>query len=115
MLFNYEVYHQKNVNRTQESFHDISSWSPSDWMLAVTGELGELAHTLKKVKKGDYSFGEKKEQIADEIGDIFAYLDLLCTRLNIDLPKAIVNKFNKVSDRIGSDIKINIDIVHTKQ
>lgn len=45
--------------------------------------------------------------IADELADLVIYADLLAERLEIDLGAAVVRKFNKVSERVGSNIRLN--------
>ena len=84
----------------------IESWSPSDWLTAVTGELGELASLLKmRNRERDALPGNKfsptQKQIADECADVFTYLDLLATSMGIDLGEAAVSKFNEISARVG--------------
>ena len=84
----------------------IASWSPSDWLTAVTGELGELASLLKmRNRERDNLRGNKfsptDKQIADELADVLTYLDLLAAVLGIDLAKAAAEKFNEVSERVG--------------
>lgn len=84
----------------------IESWTPSDWLTAVCGELGELASLLKmRNRERDGLPGNKfsptKEQIADEIADVLTYLDLLAASMGIDLGAATVEKFNRVSERVG--------------
>lgn len=83
--------------------HEIKDWNPAEWACAVAGEVGELCNLVKKLNRGDeIDF----EEIADEAADVLIYLDILCQRLGIDLTNALVNKFNKKSEEIGSDIKI---------
>lgn len=84
----------------------INSWSSSDWLTAVTGELGELASLLKmRNRERDGLPGNKfsptDKQIADELADVFIYLDLLAASHGIDLEIAIISKFNEVSERVG--------------
>jgi NTP pyrophosphatase (non-canonical NTP hydrolase) len=84
----------------------IASWSPSDWLTAVTGELGELASLLKmRNRERDQLPGNKfsptDKQIAAELADVLTYLDLLAAVLGIDLGRATVEKFNEVSARVG--------------
>jgi NTP pyrophosphatase (non-canonical NTP hydrolase) len=84
----------------------IGSWSPSDWLTAVTGELGELASLLKmRNRERDGLPGNKfsptQKQIADELADVLTYLDLLAEVLGVDLATAAVKKFNEVSERVG--------------
>lgn len=84
----------------------IASWSPSDWLTAVTGELGELASLLKmRNRERDGLPGNKfsptDKQVADELADVLTYLDLLAEVLGVDLGRAAVEKFNEVSERVG--------------
>lgn len=65
--------------------HKLDSWSGSDWMVALLGELGEAANILKKLNRvRDGIPGNKatpdqlREQFADELADAYVYLDLLC-------------------------------------
>ena len=91
----------------------IASWSPSDWLTAVTGELGELASLLKmRNRERDGLPGNKfsptQKQIADELADVLTYLDLLADVLGVDLGRAAVEKFNEVSERVGFSDRIAI-------
>jgi NTP pyrophosphatase (non-canonical NTP hydrolase) len=84
----------------------IASWSPSDWLTAVTGELGELASLLKmRNRERDGLPGNKfsptDKHVADELADVLTYLDLLAAVLGVDLGRAAVAKFNEVSERVG--------------
>ncbi len=84
----------------------VESWSPSDWLTAVTGELGELASLLKmRNRERDGLVGNKfsptDKQVADEIADVLTYLDLLAHVLKVDLGKAAAEKFNEISERNG--------------
>lgn len=89
-----------NEQRCFESFHPLESWSPTDWACALAGEVGELCNLLKKRHRGE---DIAQEDIADEMGDVLAYLDLLATRCGINLSLATVRKFNAVSARVGSE------------
>lgn len=95
-----------NVTRCEKAFHLLDAWSPADWMLACTGELGEAANLIKKVKRGDFELDEKRSEIGEELADVVIYLDLLAANLGIDLGEATRRKFNIVSERRGSDIKL---------
>ena len=87
---------------------NIEDWSLTDWGCATAGEVGELCNVLKKIHRGDFTVEEANEQelIADEVADVVIYLDMLCQKAGIDLETAIVNKFNKKSEQIGSELKI---------
>ena len=91
---------------TAHAMADGSDWSPADWLTAVVGELGEYANNMKKVKRGDFSLNEARQKIAHELADVVIYLDILAKQLDIDLGAAIVEKFNIVSERVGSSVRI---------
>jgi len=91
----------------------IESWSPSDWLTALAGELGELASLLKmRNRERDGLPGNKfsptDKQVADEIADVLTYLDLLAAALGVDLGRAAVEKFNEVSERVGFPDRIEL-------
>lgn len=82
---------------------DCASWAPADWMTALTGEVGELANFLKKIKRGD-AIDAAPGYVAKELADIQIYLDILAWRLAVDLGDATRQKFNEVSARVGCDV-----------
>ncbi len=80
----------------------------SDWMTATLGELGEAANILKKLNRvrddipGNRESGEElKAAFAEELADAFIYLDLMAQAAGIDLPAAVLEKFEKTSSKIG--------------
>jgi NTP pyrophosphatase (non-canonical NTP hydrolase) len=85
---------------------DGSDWSPAQWFQAVMGECGEYANLRKKYERGDIDLVEFKEKAAKELADVQIYLDLLAFRLGINLGEATVSKFNEVSERVGSPIRM---------
>ena len=100
-----------NVSRC-EKWHPagIGSWSPSDWLTAAMGELGELASEVKmhnRVRDGlagnkeELSPNERRRRMANEAADVVTYLDLFCAERGIDLGDALIRKFNEVSERVG--------------
>lgn len=84
-------------------------WTPAHWMQATVGELGELANLLKKVDRGDFALDEVRAEIAREFADVQTYLDIMAMKLDIDLGQATVDKFNEISNRIGSRVYIGPD------
>lgn len=78
--------------------HRIDDWTPAEWGCALAGETGELCNMLKKIRRGE---NVDLKEVAHEIGDVFAYLDLVAASLGIDLEKAIIDKWNVVSERRG--------------
>lgn len=96
---------------------DGSDWSPSQWLQALVGELGEFANVRKKFERGDLTFEQYRISAEKEIADVQTYLDLLARRAldvgseahetGIDLGEATRAKFNEVSERVGADVFIN--------
>lgn len=89
--------------------HKLNSWSSSDWITAVTGELGEAANIVKKLNRvrdgipgNKESAEELRAALQKEIADVAIYLDLLAQSLGFRLEDAIVEKFNMTSEKIGS-------------
>ena len=91
---------------------DGSDWSPAQWLQAVTGELGEYANLRKKFERGDLTAEEFKAQAASELADVVTYLDILAFQLGIDLGRATMDKFNEVSIRVGSTVRLAADDWH---
>jgi NTP pyrophosphatase (non-canonical NTP hydrolase) len=93
-----------NVERCEKHFnHNLYQWSPLEWGGAAAGEMGELCNLLKKMKRGEHI---EIEDVSHEIADCVVYLDLLSAALGIDLGEAVRTKFNIVSDRKNSKIKL---------
>ena len=89
--------------------HSENPWNAADWMVAVTGEVGELANKLKRLRRGVVVRGKELPNVTDlaeEIADIIIYLDLLASYLDIDTAQAVRHKFNLVSAEIGVDITL---------
>ena len=109
----------REANRTREPlfknalgvpYHtadDGSDWSIAEWTNAMAGEAGEACNFSKKLKRGDFSNSEEGlDLLMEEIADVVLYADLVAWRVGRNLSDAIRDKFNKVSDRIGCDIKL---------
>lgn len=97
----------------------IESWSDSDWITAIVGELGELASLIKMRNRerdglGGNKFSPANEQIAKEAADVLTYLDLFCERNGIDLGLWAALKFNEVSERVGFPDRIEPGAERTK-
>lgn len=82
------------------------AWTPAHWMQATVGELGELANLLKKVDRGDFGLDEVLPDVRRELADVQTYLDILALKLGVDLGAATIDKFNEVSERIGSHVRL---------
>lgn len=101
------VFREANIKRCSDSFgHTVKEWDIGRWALAIAGETGELCNLVKKRIRGD---DISDAEIADEVADIFIYLDLFAARMDLDLSSAVVSKFNRVSDRVGSLVKLSLE------
>lgn len=93
--------------------HRLEDWSLSDWMTAVAGELGEAANVVKKLNRvrdgipgNTQTEAELRAALADELADVFIYLDLLAQRAGVKLQDAVRDKFNRTSAKIGCEIRV---------
>ncbi len=100
---------RNRYGRLAHSKPDGSDWSDAQWLQAVVGELGEYANLRKKVDRGDLSMTEARADLARELADVVIYLDILASRLSVDLGEAVRLKFNEVSRRIGLPLAIRPD------
>lgn len=90
--------------------HKLDDWSLSDWITAITGEIGEAANIVKKLNRiRDGIPGNKKEEtkeelehaLYDELADVYIYLDLLAQRVGMNLHGHVEVKFQRTSKKIG--------------
>ncbi|MEM9065058.1 MAG: MazG-like family protein [Planctomycetota bacterium] len=103
----FDTLRQANVARCEDVFHPLAEWSLSDWGVAMAGEAGEACNVIKKIRRGDHPFQfDVDEVLGDELADVVLQLDLLAARAGIDLGEAVRRKFNVVSDRRHSDIRL---------
>ena len=100
-----------------------TDWTPLEWAGAQGGEVGELVgavgallalveasgrctNTTKKIRRGDVAEASAREAVGAELADVLLYGFALARRLGIDLERAVVAKFNEVSERIGSAVRL---------
>lgn len=104
-----------NVERCEQVFHKLHDWSPTDWACAFAGEAGETCNTIKKLRRLDGADSDKDTEMererliteaVKELADTVIYADLLAAALGRDLGLYVRNKFNEVSDRRGSKVKL---------
>lgn len=91
---------------------DGSDWALSTWCNAVLGELGEAANLIKKIERGDITLDEARAALGKEFADVLTYLDILAFRAGVDLGRETIDKFNAVSVRVGSTIRLTANDWH---
>jgi NTP pyrophosphatase (non-canonical NTP hydrolase) len=61
-------------------------------IIALAGEVGEMANCVKKVLRGDEQFESSKSNIEGELTDVFIYTIKIAYQMNIDLEKSYTKK-----------------------
>jgi NTP pyrophosphatase (non-canonical NTP hydrolase) len=115
-VVDFRQFRAANVARYEQSFHRLDAWTPLEWAGAMLSEAGAVANVAKKLrqqKTSEYArhwdVQQLEAQLADELADVMVYVDLLAARCGIDLDQALVAKFNRASDKLGSPIKLSLD------
>lgn len=90
----------------RKSFPISDDWTLNDWMTALAGEVGEAANILKKIRREDFALDDARDALSDELADVQVYLDQLALAAGIDLGASTVRKFNEVSVRVGSSVRL---------
>lgn len=70
-------------------------------LVSLVGEFGELANSVKKVRRGDIELSCAKESIGEELADIFIYLLKLSYQLDIDIESEFLKKVKKNEQRFA--------------
>ncbi|MEM6342302.1 MAG: hypothetical protein AAF927_00425 [Bacteroidota bacterium] len=90
-----------NRQRCEEKASPLEEWTPTDWAAALAGKTGDACNLIVKMRKGDKV---DPNDIGRELADLVIYVDLMASRLGLDLEKAVVQKFNETSARQGSEV-----------
>ncbi|XP_069545352.1 glutamyl-tRNA(Gln) amidotransferase subunit B, mitochondrial [Brachyistius frenatus] len=90
----------EDIRRLQAEFTDERDWNqfhqPRNLLLAMVGEVGEVAELFQwrgEVAEGlpDWTESER-EQLSQELSDVFIYLVELAEKCRVDLPQAVLRK-----------------------
>ncbi|KAJ6225890.1 hypothetical protein RDWZM_004435 [Blomia tropicalis] len=97
--------HNKFVTeRNWEQYH-----SPRNIMMAMVGEIGEIAELFQWRNDSDCQVGlhswtdEQRNALGEELSDVLIYLTRLADRCHIDLPKAVLDKMKKNEEKYPID------------
>ncbi len=83
----------------------------------MAGECGEACNLVKKLRRledglqlANIPLDRQKiiDGIGEELADMVIYADLLAERLGLDLGEEVRGKFDLVSARVGSEIRLGI-------
>lgn len=77
-----------------------------EWLDRLWDEVLELC---EKVELNETGYDTPTIDIGKEIADVVTFCDLLATRYGFNLGKLVLDKFNEVSERIGSDVRMDHD------
>jgi len=75
-------------------------------ILGLASETGEVAGKFKKVVRDDGGVlsEERKNQLIDELGDVFWYAVRLATELGISVEEVLQRNHDKLEDRLARDV-----------
>jgi NTP pyrophosphatase (non-canonical NTP hydrolase) len=94
----------------KKALEDSRRWFPQTaesvafTVLALAGEVGEVANIVKKIERGTFKWGDAKVRfdLDMEVADVFTYLVLLAGQLNIDLLRIYDLKRTENERRFGA-------------
>lgn len=109
--FDLQKFSELSMQRNVEGFKCDERFPITFFTTGLAGEVGELCNMIKKTDRvrlgsidGGTSYKAKditKQKLAEEIGGIFIYLDLIASLLCIDMETAIVETFNSKSEELN--------------
>lgn len=77
----------------------------------LAGEVGEVCNEVKKLERirlGIRGTQSSKERVAEEMADVLICLSLLANDVGVDLKEAVIDKFNKTSEKYGLSVKLEL-------
>lgn len=105
-MWEFSKFNRTRCESPQGFNHPLAKWSASDWGVAVSGELGEVAQALFYMERVE---GQKHDlnllrqgirNLSDEIADVYCYLDLMAQFEGWILPDLV----HEHSRRLASEI-----------
>lgn len=64
-------------------------------IVCMLGELGEFANIVKKVRRGDFELEGVKQELNEELVDVFIYLIKIANQFDVDIETGYRNKLEK--------------------
>jgi NTP pyrophosphatase (non-canonical NTP hydrolase) len=95
--------------RWHPGFPNDKIWNGGDWGNALAGETGEACNIVKKLRRLEAGYPDRDHKesadrladLANEIADVYLYLDLLAQYYGLSVEACLPPKFNAVSLRQG--------------
>lgn len=84
-----------------EEINESNMESLEHLIVCLVGELGEFSNLVKKVRRGDYSLSEVKDQMGEELADVFIYLLKISSQFHVDLESVYLAKLEKNKKRFS--------------
>jgi len=88
-----------------DDFRDERNWrqyhNAKDLAISLSIEASELLEAFQW-KTSEEAWEENKENIKEEIADVLIYALTLCSELNVDVEKIVVDKIRKNRERYPS-------------
>lgn len=75
----------------------------------LAGETGEACNVAKKLVRERLGIRGSRatlEQLAEELADVVICTSIIANHVGIDLEKAVRDKFNATSDKIGLSVRL---------
>ena len=75
----------------------------------LAGEVGEVCNVIKKLERERHGWRgsrDSKEHLAEELGDVVICVSLIALTAGIDLEKAVREKFNATSAKVGIEVTL---------
>jgi len=64
-------------------------------IVCLVGEVGEFSNLVKKVRRGDFPLAVAKQELDEELADVFIYLLKIAGQFGVDLEREYEKKMNK--------------------
>lgn len=99
-LISFDELRRKNIERCPHYGYPVEERTPIEWLDRLYDEVLELSHAVES---------HNKQDIGKEIADVVTFCDLLATRYGFNLGDLVLDKFNEISQRVGSDVRMGYE------
>lgn len=74
--------------------------------LGLCGEAGELANKVKKIRRGDYTLDERRDDIVSELSDVLWYVSSVARALGVTLEDVAQYNLGKLQARLMRNVTL---------